>query len=298
MKSNPRQDRTWLLAVARSVAVRLKQHFGGTQLRIRLPRGAAQTNTNGWSVIIGDLGKSKPRLEIWLDKFSGYSQRKLFACFFSRARPQLLTITKRVARKLWPARIVTTEDTERQRFLVLSKRLARSEFNAPILEKYKGGSTFYGIYDPTRETVERVSPHFITRAAAFFEDVARALPHAKAQDEERDVFPQVENRKRVRSHLVRERSKLLAAECKIRDDYQCQVCNLRPELAYGILGRESTEAHHLVPLSRLREDVRTKLEDLATVCANCHRVLHRMDGKSHDITKLRALVRKNVKKRA
>jgi HNH endonuclease len=32
------------------------------------------------------------------------------------------------------------------------------------------------------------------------------------------------------------------------------------------------EAHHIVPLSQLRESVKTRLEDLATVCANCHRL--------------------------
>jgi predicted HNH restriction endonuclease len=159
--------------------------------------------------------------------------------------------------------------------------------------KNRKNQTFYGIYDPTRETTERVNPHFCTRAVAFFEDVARAMPEAKTEDEEREVFPHFENRKTVASHLRRERSKLLAAECKIRDDYQCQVCGLRFEEAYGNLGREFAEAHHLVPLNKLRENVRTDLDDLTTVCANCHRMLHRMEGDSGDIQKLKAIFRRH-----
>lgn len=291
MKIQPKQDRAWLLATAKVVAAHLKVRSEGTRLRVRIPSRATTTNTDGWSAIIGDLGKGQPRLEVWFDRFSGYSERKLYACFRTEVRLQITSITKRVARKLWPARVITMDDTEKEKFLVLAERLARSEFNTPVLEKYEGGRTFYGIYDPTRETAERVSPHFCTRAVAFFEDVVRSLPNAKAEDEQREVYPRFESRKLVASHLYRERSKLLAAECKIRDDYECQVCGLRFEDAYGRLGSEFAESHHLLPLSRLRENLRTHIEDLATVCANCHRMLHRMDGRRDDIKKLKAIVR-------
>ncbi len=280
-----------MLTTAKAVAKQLKARSDGTRLRIRIPSRATTTNTDGWSAIIGDLGKGQSRLEVWFDRFSGYSERKLYACFRTEIQTQITSITKRVSRNLWPARVVTMDDTEEQKFLVLVKRLARSDFNTPVLEKYEGGRTFYGIYDPTRETVERVSPHFCTRAVAFFEDVARALPNAKEEDEQREVYPRFENRKLVASHLHRERSKLLAAECRIRDDYECQVCALRFEDAYGRLGIEFAEAHHIVPLSQLRENVRTRIEDLTTVCANCHRMLHRMEGRRDDIKKLKAIVR-------
>jgi 5-methylcytosine-specific restriction endonuclease McrA len=293
MKSKPKQDRAWLLATARAVAERLQGRGEGTHLRIRLPSRAFRTNTDGWRTVIGSLGRGQPRLEVWLDRFAGYPQRKLWACFRANARPQITAITKRVDRKLGTARIVTSSDTDEDQFFVLAKRLTRSEFSTPILEKYSDGLTFYGIYDPTRETAARVSPHFCARASAFFEDVVRALPHAKADDEQRDVYPRLENRRWVASHLKRERSTLLAAECKIRDGYQCQVCSLRFAAAYGRLGHEFAEAHHIIPLGKLRDGVKTRLEDLVTVCANCHRMLHRMEGSTGDIRKLKTIVRKH-----
>ena len=293
MKSKPKQDRAWLLATARAVAERLKVRSEGTRLHIRVPSRAMSMDTDGWRVVIGNLGQNQPRLEVWLDRFSGYPQRKLWACFRTCDRSQLMAITKRVDRKLWPARIVTMKDTDNDKFFVLSERLSRTEFSTPVLEKYANGTTFYGVYDPTRETAARVSPHFCARASAFFEDVVRALPHAKADDEQRDVYPRFENRKRVASHLKRERSTLLAAECKIRDGYQCQVCSLRFAVAYGRLGYEFAEAHHIIPLGKLRDGVKTRIEDLVTVCANCHRMLHRMEGSTGDIRKLKAIVRKH-----
>ncbi len=292
MKAESKQNRAWLLATAKAVAQRLKLRSEGTHLRIRIPSRSTTTNTDGWNAIIGDLGKGQARLEVWFDRFSGYSERKLWACFTSyRSRPPIMAITKRVSQALWPVRTLTLKDTQEGRFFALSNRLSRAEFNLPVLEQYDHGETFYGIYDPTRETAERVSPHFCTRAVAFFEDVARALPNAKAEDEQREVYPRFENRKRVTSHLQRERSKLLAAECKIRDDYECQICGLRFEDAYGKLGNEFAEAHHLIPLGGLRENVRTRIEDLTTVCANCHRMLHRMEGRRDDIKKLKTIVR-------
>ena len=141
--------------------------------------------------------------------------------------------------------------------MVLTKRLIRSEFNVPILEKYSGGTTFYGIYGLTRDVSARVSPHFCSRAVAFFDDIAHVFRHAINEDEQRDVFPQYENRKRVVSHLKRERSRLLAAERKIRDKFECQVCGLRFEMAYGELGMGFAEAHHpgsSWPAQRTNED--------------------------------------------
>ena len=292
MKARPEHDRGWLLATARAVAIELKLRSGGTLLRIRMPTRATRTNTDGWSVTLGDLGKGEPRLQVWLDRFSGYPQRKFWACFASyRDRRAVMALSRRVSKTLWPVRVITKEDTTGDRIVVLSERLSRSLFNSPVLEKYDEGLTFYGVYDQTRETTARVSPHFCTRAAAFFEDVARALPNAGTEDEQREVYPRFENRKQVASHLQRERSKLLAAECKIRDGYECKVCDLRFEDAYGKLGNEFAEAHHLIPLARLREGIRTRIEDLTTVCANCHRMLHRMEGKREDVKNLKAIVR-------
>ncbi|HJN07147.1 MAG TPA: HNH endonuclease [Pirellulaceae bacterium] len=296
MNSKPKHDRRWLLATAKSIAEQLRAHSEGTRLRLRIPHRAKITNTDGWSTVIGDLGRNQPRLEVWFDRFSGYADRKLYAGFRSEIRQQIISITNRVDEKLWPVRVVTPSDyDEEHKALVLDERLGRAEFNRPVLEKNPGGRTFYGIYDQTRDTAALISPHFCARAIAFFEDVARALPNASVADEHRDVYPRLENRKRVAAHLRRERSKLLALECKIRDNYVCQVCWRSFEEQYGQLGKDFAEAHHRVPLSRLRENVRTRIEDLITVCANCHRMLHRMSGNPDDVKQLQAIWRRHRK---
>lgn len=294
MNAKPRHDSRWLLTTAKAVANKLKSCCEGTSLRIRIPSRVDETNTAGWMVVIGDLGKHQPRIEIWFDRFSGYDERRLCACFHSDERPAILAITKLVSARLWPVRVVSTADIGEGEYIVLTERLGRSEFNVPILERLADGCTFYGIYDATRQSKERVSRHFCSRAVAFFEDVAREMPDANAADEQREVYPQFENRKLVASHLKRERSRLLATECKIRDGYICQVCQLSFEDLYGPLGKGFAEAHHMVPLGDLQEQVKTSVEDLITVCANCHRILHRMNGNADDIKKLRSIVRRHT----
>jgi 5-methylcytosine-specific restriction endonuclease McrA len=291
MKSMHRPDRI-LRSTARVVAEMLATRCKGTALRARKPKSAHVTNTGGWHAIVGSLGPKQPRLEIWLDKFSGHSDRKLYACFYSEIRPQVVSLTKQVSKKLWPIREITTADVDGERYLTLLAPLKRNEFNVPILEKYQQGRTFYGIYDLARSDSAGISPHFCSRAVDFFLDVVGALTNAVPEDEQREIYPRIENRKLVASHLQRERSGLLATECKIRDNYKCQVCSLRFEEFYGPLERPFAEAHHKIPLAQLREGIRTKLSDLATVCANCHRMLHRLSGKRTDIDRLRAIVKK------
>lgn len=62
--------------------------------------------------------------------------------------------------------------------------------------------------------------------------------------------------------------------------YKCQVCGFDFELVYGKWGKEFAEVHHIKPLSELKgakykTDPKT---DLAVLCANCHRMVHRKKG--------------------
>lgn len=55
----------------------------------------------------------------------------------------------------------------------------------------------------------------------------------------------------------------------------CEVCNFDFYKVYGEIGKGFIEAHHRLPLSELDGESKTELKDLALVCSNCHRMLHR-----------------------
>ena len=71
--------------------------------------------------------------------------------------------------------------------------------------------------------------------------------------------------------------------------YKCQVCDFDFELTYGNWGKEFAEVHHIKPLSELKgENYRTDLKnDLAVLCANCHRMVHRKKGITLSIKELK-----------
>lgn len=55
----------------------------------------------------------------------------------------------------------------------------------------------------------------------------------------------------------------------------CEACDFDFARVYGPLGTGFAECHHRTPLSDLEESHRTRLSELAIVCSNCHRILHR-----------------------
>ena len=131
----------------------------------------------------------------------------------------------------------------------------------------------------------------VGRATGFFESVIKSRrPEASSHeaDTEED-YGRVFDRHAVRQHLARERSRPLVELCNRRDNYRCQVCEMTFKEVYGDVGKGFAEAHHVVPLSKLADTVVSSVKDLVTVCANCHRMLHRLGGEEGDIARLRRM---------
>ncbi|MEU0286213.1 HNH endonuclease [Streptomyces sp. NPDC006147] len=97
--------------------------------------------------------------------------------------------------------------------------------------------------------------------------------------EEEDDYSAPEGRLLIRRHKSRERGKGLrkrkidAVLCQGRQ-LACEACGFDFEATYGPRGAGYIECHHVVPLHEAGEG-RTRLSDLALICANCHRMIHR-----------------------
>src|SRR5262249_53241181 len=72
----------------------------------------------------------------------------------------------------------------------------------------------------------------------------------------------------------------------------CEACSFDFAAVYGELGEGFAECHHRLPFSQLKATTYTRLEDLAIVCANCHRILHRRRGWDLRVEDLRAHLQK------
>lgn len=90
----------------------------------------------------------------------------------------------------------------------------------------------------------------------------------------------IEGAARLVSHLRRERRRSIVEAKKLTTlkatgRLCCEVCGFDFPKTYGAVGEGYCEVHHLVPLSASSEAVTTTLDDLAVLCSNCHRVIHR-----------------------
>lgn len=82
-----------------------------------------------------------------------------------------------------------------------------------------------------------------------------------------------------RVHAFRERNSKVVRVAKERaqkrGELHCCVCGFDFEAVYGVLGEGYIECHHTKPISEYEKGAKTRVEDLALVCSNCHRMLHR-----------------------
>ncbi len=96
-----------------------------------------------------------------------------------------------------------------------------------------------------------------------------------------------EGREVLRLHRRKERNRRAVSGKKqsvlvATGNLKCEVCDFDFQLVYGDLGSGFAECHHRIPLAELTEEYRIKLSELAIVCANCHRMLHRRQNLTVD----------------
>ncbi|GGQ44143.1 HNH endonuclease [Couchioplanes azureus] len=126
------------------------------------------------------------------------------------------------------------------------------------------------------------------RAALWAEEPGKALPDADVEDATAD-----EGGVLLRQHLRRERDPKirrakLAQVKKAGLAIACEVCGFDFGKTYGPHGADYIECHHRTPL-HVTGPTTTSLQDLALLCSNCHRMIHR--SKSWlTVDELRAIV--------
>lgn len=95
----------------------------------------------------------------------------------------------------------------------------------------------------------------------------------------------------LKLHLLRERNSAIVKSKKNNaSSLKCECCSFDFELAYGTHGKGYIECHHKVPINQGARI--TFEEDLALVCANCHRMLHRRNDNQEyfEVEELKELI--------
>ncbi len=188
--------------------------------------------------------------------------------------------------------IPTEQNTKRYRyFLEYEGKRYPNKYITLLANKFAGGS-----YSETKEFGSRKSRKFLQKNGFKILD---AKPEIAPEDDE-SAFP--EGAERYGWHRKRERDRAIVKQAKVKrwkevGKFSCDVCSFNFEKTYGSHGRGFIEAHHTVPIPELDGRKKTKRSDLALVCSNCHRMLHR-GRKLLSVDELRQLVEKAQRKAA
>jgi len=83
-----------------------------------------------------------------------------------------------------------------------------------------------------------------------------------------------------RMHMSRERNLQVMSLAKqhfkrLHGRLFCQVCGFDFEKTYGSLGFDFIEGHHTIAVSEMAPDHKTRIENIAMLCSNCHRMVHK-----------------------
>lgn len=89
-----------------------------------------------------------------------------------------------------------------------------------------------------------------------------------------------EGKKQLRQHILRERNHMVItlAKNKFKEEHgklYCKICGFDFENKYGEIGKDFIEGHHIIPVSEIPENYKTKVNDIVLVCSNCHSMLHK-----------------------
>ena len=106
----------------------------------------------------------------------------------------------------------------------------------------------------------------------------------------------IEGKKVYRSHVMRERNPRiikLVKQQRLREaeELRCDVCGFSFKEKYGKRGENYIEGHHTLGISQMGEGHKTKPEDIALVCSNCHRMIH-LKMPMISIEELRSLIKR------
>ena len=152
-------------------------------------------------------------------------------------------------------------------------------------EYVKDGKTGLAKGNKDEEVVWKEFAHSPSTLAAVVAGIRNAVDldsvdgHLLQGRDEPDIHEAPEGKVLTRLHRVRERSRGLVERKKKQalakhGKLECEACGFDFQKRYGNAGIGIIDIHHLRPLHTLESGQRTRLDDLALLCANCHRVVH------------------------
>ncbi len=158
------------------------------------------------------------------------------------------------------------------------------------------GLTYRADALPSEESLRNNLRDLVTayRRLTYLGGLEQSIEQSEAEEieKERPTAQTVEEQRQYKLHRKIERQSGVSERVKKLKGYTCEACSFRFEDCYGPVGSQFIEAHHRTPLGTLAygQRVTYRLDsDFYVLCANCHRMIHRMKDTS-DLEALKDLI--------
>lgn len=123
-------------------------------------------------------------------------------------------------------------------------------------------------------------------ADLFNQDFEQQVIEPEPDEINDEFFSEGKVKYRIHKHKERNRKLIKTAKenFKANNDGKlfCEVCNFDFSKRYGPRGGDFIEAHHKIPIHSIAEDYKTNVNEIALLCSNCHRMIHRSPWLSID----------------
>ncbi|MEI6104169.1 MAG: HNH endonuclease [Methanothrix sp.] len=110
-----------------------------------------------------------------------------------------------------------------------------------------------------------------------------------AEEEKEDLFEGIKGQRFINFY---ERNKKLRKKAIAIHGFKCMACDFDFKQRYGARGENFIEVHHLKPVSTLEKETNVDPKtEMAVVCSNCHRMIHRKKDEVLSLDELRKIIR-------
>ena len=125
---------------------------------------------------------------------------------------------------------------------------------------------------------------------SFVED-SLILSDDNTPSESEEISSCKEGKKKVVYTTKYERNPQIRRMAIMIHGVKCEVCGFDFEKIYGEVGKDYIEVHHKKPLSSIGEECEVDPDkDMACLCSNCHRMIHRKRDKVLTVEELEKLL--------
>lgn len=161
----------------------------------------------------------------------------------------------------------------------------REEYGEEIRRDLKDSEPQFYPFNSYGDEIRTVQGIYLARCSPrLFEIFLAALKIEEGAANPKDAVENhrhyIEGRRSSAERYFFARNPNLVRDAKTAHGKRCQVCSFNFEDHFGSVAKDFIEAHHLNPLSERSEnewteELRTSIDQIAVLCANCHRVAHR-----------------------